>query len=100
MTRRMNHYAVPEWHKWLAVALIGALFIAAGIAAMIIQFAFSIRDRESQPGPHRRPVKWPQPGVVNGIAGTVLQLRACAGNYVPGAALGQQKSQARLRPAA
>jgi cytochrome o ubiquinol oxidase subunit 1 len=47
MTRRMNHYAVPEWHKWLAVALIGALFIAAGIAAMNIQFAFSIRDREA-----------------------------------------------------
>jgi cytochrome o ubiquinol oxidase subunit 1 len=45
MTRRMNHYAVPEWHKWLVVALIGALFIAASIAAMIIQFAVSIRDR-------------------------------------------------------
>jgi hypothetical protein len=27
------------------VALIGALFIAASIAAMIIQFAVSIRDR-------------------------------------------------------
>jgi cytochrome o ubiquinol oxidase subunit 1 len=47
MTRRMNHYAVPEWHKWLVIALIGALFIAAGIAAMIIQFAVSIRDREA-----------------------------------------------------
>jgi cytochrome o ubiquinol oxidase subunit I len=46
MTRRMNHYAVPEWHKWLVVALIGALFIAASIAAMLIQFAVSIRDRE------------------------------------------------------
>ena len=43
----MNHYAVPEWHKWLVIALIGALFIAAGIAAMIIQFAVSIRDREA-----------------------------------------------------
>jgi cytochrome o ubiquinol oxidase subunit 1 len=47
MTRRMNHYAVPEWHKWLVIALIGALFIAAGIAAMIVQFAVSIRDREA-----------------------------------------------------
>jgi cytochrome o ubiquinol oxidase subunit 1 len=47
MTRRMNHYAVPEWHKWLVVALIGALFIAAGILAMIVQFAVSIRDREA-----------------------------------------------------
>jgi cytochrome o ubiquinol oxidase subunit 1 len=47
MTRRMNHYAVPEWHKWLVIALIGAVFIAAGIAAMIIQFAVSIRDREA-----------------------------------------------------
>jgi cytochrome o ubiquinol oxidase subunit 1 len=47
MTRRMNHYAVPEWHKWLVIALIGALFIAAGIVSMIIQFAVSIRDREA-----------------------------------------------------
>jgi cytochrome o ubiquinol oxidase subunit I len=47
MTRRMNHYAVPEWHKWLVIALIGALFVAAGIVAMIIQFAVSIRDREA-----------------------------------------------------
>ncbi|MDE1179895.1 cytochrome o ubiquinol oxidase subunit I [Paraburkholderia sp.] len=47
MTRRMNHYAVPEWHKWLVIALIGALFIAAGIAAMIIQFVVSIRNRDA-----------------------------------------------------
>jgi len=47
MTRRMNHYAVPECHKWLVIALIGALFIAAGIVSMIIQFAVSIRDREA-----------------------------------------------------
>ncbi|MFM0736592.1 cytochrome o ubiquinol oxidase subunit I [Paraburkholderia xenovorans] len=47
MTRRMNHYAVPEWHKWLVVALIGALFVAAGIASMIIQIAVSIRNRNA-----------------------------------------------------
>ena len=47
MTRRMNHYAVPEWHSWLLVALVGAVFIGAGIISMIIQLAVSIRDREA-----------------------------------------------------
>ncbi|PLZ02657.1 cytochrome o ubiquinol oxidase subunit I [Burkholderia sp. WAC0059] len=47
MTRRMNHYAVPQWHPWLVVALVGALFVGAGILAMIVQLVVSIRDREA-----------------------------------------------------
>jgi cytochrome o ubiquinol oxidase subunit I len=48
MTRRMNHYDVPGWHPWLVVALIGALFVGAGILAMIVQIAVSIRTRDAR----------------------------------------------------
>ncbi|MBB6188555.1 cytochrome o ubiquinol oxidase subunit I [Rhodanobacter sp. MP7CTX1] len=47
MTRRMNHYSNPDWHPWLIVALCGAVVIGAGIVAMGIQFAVSIRDRHA-----------------------------------------------------
>ncbi|PXW27201.1 cytochrome o ubiquinol oxidase subunit I [Paraburkholderia caballeronis] len=47
MTRRMNHYSVPAWHPWLVVALIGALFVGAGILSLLIQFAVSIRERDA-----------------------------------------------------
>ncbi|AQV93903.1 cytochrome o ubiquinol oxidase subunit I [Cupriavidus necator] len=46
MTRRMNHYANVDWHPYLVVALVGAFVIGAGILAMMVQFAVSIRDRE------------------------------------------------------
>ena len=47
MTRRMNHYAVPSWHPWLVVALVGAVFVGLGILSLLIQFAVSIRQREA-----------------------------------------------------
>jgi cytochrome o ubiquinol oxidase subunit 1 len=47
MTRRMNHYASADWHPWLVVALIGAVIIAAGIAALVIQLVVSVRDRHA-----------------------------------------------------
>jgi len=46
MTRRMNHYANVDWHPYLVVALIGAFVIGAGILAMLVQLAVSIRDRK------------------------------------------------------
>ncbi len=46
MTRRMNHYANVDWHPYLVVALVGAFVIGAGILAMMVQFAVSIRDRK------------------------------------------------------
>ena len=46
MTRRMNHYANVDWHPYLVVAMIGAFVIGAGILAMIVQLAVSIRDRK------------------------------------------------------
>ncbi|HBS62529.1 MAG TPA: cytochrome o ubiquinol oxidase subunit I [Stenotrophomonas sp.] len=47
MTRRMNHYAIDGYQPWLIVAAVGALVIAAGIAAMFIQFYVSVRDRKA-----------------------------------------------------
>ncbi len=46
MTRRMQHYDVPEWHPWLLIAAGGAILIAIGIALMIAQLVVSIRQRE------------------------------------------------------
>ena len=47
MTRRLQHYDVPGWQPWLLVAGAGALTVACGIAAQIVQLYVSIRDRES-----------------------------------------------------
>ena len=46
MTRRMQHYDVPEWHPWLLVAALGAAVILAGILCQVTQLVLSIRDRE------------------------------------------------------
>ena len=45
MTRRMQHYDVPEWRPWLLVAAVGALIILAGIVFQILQLVVSIRHR-------------------------------------------------------
>ncbi|MEO8936141.1 MAG: cbb3-type cytochrome c oxidase subunit I, partial [Burkholderiaceae bacterium] len=47
MTRRMQHYDVPEWRPWLLVAAAGALLITTGIALQIWQLVYSIRHREA-----------------------------------------------------
>jgi cytochrome o ubiquinol oxidase subunit 1 len=47
MTRRMQHYDVPEWHPWLIVAAGGAGLITLGIAFQIAQLAVSIRHRDA-----------------------------------------------------
>ncbi|MCP3716684.1 cytochrome o ubiquinol oxidase subunit I [Paraburkholderia sp. CNPSo 3281] len=49
MTRRMNHYEVAEWHPWLVVALVGAVFVGLGILSFIVQIVVSLRDREANP---------------------------------------------------
>ena len=46
MTRRMQHYDVPEWRPWLLVAAVGALIILAGILTQVAQLVVSIRNRE------------------------------------------------------
>jgi cytochrome o ubiquinol oxidase subunit 1 len=45
MTRRMQHYDVPEWHPWLIVAACGAALIMCGIVIQIVQLIVSVRQR-------------------------------------------------------
>jgi cytochrome o ubiquinol oxidase subunit 1 len=47
MTRRMQHYDVPEWRPWLLIAAGGAVIILAGIILQAVQLAVSIRHREA-----------------------------------------------------
>ena len=46
MTRRLQHYDVPEWRPWLLVAGLGALVILAGIVTQVLQLVVSIRQRD------------------------------------------------------
>ena len=46
MTRRMQHYDVPEWQPWLLVAAFGAVLITIGIGLQIWQVIYSIKHRE------------------------------------------------------
>jgi cytochrome o ubiquinol oxidase subunit I len=46
MTRRMQHYDVPEWQPWLILAAFGAVLILIGILFQIAQLVVSIRRRE------------------------------------------------------
>ncbi|MEO5843809.1 MAG: cbb3-type cytochrome c oxidase subunit I, partial [Caldimonas sp.] len=47
MTRRMQHYGVPEWQPWLVLAAAGSVLIAIGIGLQIVQLVWSIRGREA-----------------------------------------------------
>jgi cytochrome o ubiquinol oxidase subunit I len=46
MTRRMQHYDMPEWRPWLLVAGVGAILILIGIVCQIAQLVVSIAQRE------------------------------------------------------
>ncbi len=45
MTRRMQHYDVPEWRPWVIIAGFGALVVLAGICLQVAQLVVSIRQR-------------------------------------------------------
>ena len=47
-TRRMQHISDPSWKPWLGVELVGAFFIAAGIALLVAQLFYSIKTREQR----------------------------------------------------
>jgi len=46
MTRRMQHYDVPEWRPWLMLAAFGAVLILIGIVFQVLQLVVSIRQRD------------------------------------------------------
>ncbi|MBY0237976.1 MAG: cytochrome o ubiquinol oxidase subunit I [Burkholderiaceae bacterium] len=45
VTRRMSHFDDPSLQIWFQVAAFGAVMIAGGIGAMLLQFYVSFRDR-------------------------------------------------------
>src|SRR5579871_3418896 len=47
MTRRMQHYDVPEWRPWMIAAGIGMILLSIGVICQIVQLVVSIRDRDS-----------------------------------------------------
>jgi len=47
VTRRMSHFDDPSLQIWFEIAAFGAFLIALGIAAMLIQFYVSFRNREA-----------------------------------------------------
>ena len=46
VTRRLRHFDDPSLRIWFLIAAFGALLVAIGIAAQLIQFYVSFRDRE------------------------------------------------------
>jgi cytochrome o ubiquinol oxidase subunit 1 len=47
VTRRLRHFEDPSLQIWFVIAGIGALIIAVGIAAMLVQFYVSFRNRDA-----------------------------------------------------
>jgi cytochrome o ubiquinol oxidase subunit 1 len=47
VTRRLRHFDDPSLQIWFIIAALGALMIAAGIGAMLVQFWVSFRNREA-----------------------------------------------------
>ncbi|EZP51759.1 MULTISPECIES: cytochrome o ubiquinol oxidase subunit I [Sphingomonas] len=47
VTRRLRHFDDPSLQIWFIIAAIGAAMIAVGIAAFLIQFYVSFRNREA-----------------------------------------------------
>jgi cytochrome o ubiquinol oxidase subunit 1 len=45
VTRRLNHYDVPEWQPLFIVAAIGAVMILIGFTAQLVQLYVSIKQR-------------------------------------------------------
>ncbi|MBV9552906.1 MAG: cbb3-type cytochrome c oxidase subunit I, partial [Alphaproteobacteria bacterium] len=48
MTRRLQHYDVPQWQPWVLAAGLGILVMIAGAACQVIQLAVSILRREER----------------------------------------------------
>jgi cytochrome o ubiquinol oxidase subunit I len=45
VTRRMSHFEDPSLHIWFIIAALGAVMIAGGIGAMLLQFYVSFKNR-------------------------------------------------------
>ena len=47
MTRRMQHYDVPEWRPWMIISALGVVVILGGVICQITQLVVSIRNRDN-----------------------------------------------------
>ncbi|MFC7515817.1 cytochrome o ubiquinol oxidase subunit I [Herbaspirillum sp. GCM10030257] len=47
VTRRMSHFEDPSLQIWFQIAALGAVFIAVGIGAMLVQFYVSFKHRHA-----------------------------------------------------
>jgi cytochrome o ubiquinol oxidase subunit 1 len=45
MTRRLQHYDVPEWRPWMLISAAGIVIMVAALVCQITQFVVSIRRR-------------------------------------------------------
>jgi cytochrome o ubiquinol oxidase subunit 1 len=45
MTRRLQHYDVPEWRPWMIAASIGTILLTIGVLCQILQLVVSVRRR-------------------------------------------------------
>ncbi len=73
VTRRMRVFDDPSLHIWFIIAGFGALFIAAGVFALLMQIFVSIRDRKAL-AVDGDPWDAPHAGVVNDITAAGIQL--------------------------
>ncbi len=44
-TRRMNYYDNPDWTIWMQIAVLGVVFIALGVACLVMQLVLSFLQR-------------------------------------------------------
>ena len=75
VTRRLSHFDDPSLQIWFLIAAFGAVLIALGIAAFLIQFVVSFLQPRPAARRHRRPVGRPHARMVDLLAAAGLQLR-------------------------
>lgn len=46
MTRRLQHYIVPEWYPWTLIAACGIVIMICALGCQVMQFVVSIQQRE------------------------------------------------------
>jgi cytochrome o ubiquinol oxidase subunit I len=46
MTRRLQHYIVPEWYPWALIAAFGIVVMICALGCQVMQLVVSIRQRE------------------------------------------------------
>ena len=78
VTRRLRYFEDPSLQIWFVIAAFGALLIAFGIAAFLVQIYVSIRKRHELRDTTGDPVGRPHAGVVHLLAAACLQLRVHA----------------------